>query len=129
MDNAAWGGHLDILKWLHVNKPEGFSFYTLSEVGKSQLISLKCAHGNSAYIYDILNVAATKGDFRMCRWLLGHHEGPLGLTIALSLESALRKSHLELACYLHELIPVDSIRFGSSFDDMRKLSRMKLNLI
>ncbi|KAE9085602.1 hypothetical protein PF007_g21080 [Phytophthora fragariae] len=129
MDEAARYGRLDVLKWLHANRSEGCSPAAMENaVGEGHLEVLKWLHANRSEgcTHETLNGAAKKGYFKVCQWLFEHREG-LGITLAL--DSALRENHLELACYLYERMPVNSIRYGKSFDDMLELSRLELYLI
>jgi hypothetical protein len=102
MDNAAHGGHLHIIKWLHNNRTEGCTNHAMDTAAQHNYMNIvKWLHENrtegcSDYAMDY---AAQYGHHDMLRWLHNNrHEGISEIGISY----AYRNKHYDIIEFLKE---------------------------
>lgn len=109
MDMAAINGHLEIVKWLHLNRREGCSNLAMDlSAAFGHLDVVKWLHENrkeglmtsgGMCTKDAMNLAAAEGHLEMIKWL---HENRTEGCSTLAMDYAARNGHFEIIKWLHK---------------------------
>ena len=101
MNYAAKNGHLEVVKWLHFNRKEGFNFCTMNlAAANGHLEVVKWLHLNrkEGCTFDAMNWAAENGHLEVIEWL--HLNRKEGCTVY-AMDLAANNGHLEVVKWLH----------------------------
>ncbi|GMF55135.1 unnamed protein product [Phytophthora fragariaefolia] len=102
MDDAAWGGHLYMLKWLYLNgyvHHASFALEYAARNGYLEIVEWLVRNHPVGNASRALDAAARENRLDIVRWLLGHN---LGRGAKSGMHQAAIRGYLEVASYLHE---------------------------
>jgi hypothetical protein len=101
MNEAAANGHLDVVKWLHANRPEGCSTLAMDGAasnGNLEVVKWLHEHRTEGCTTDAMDDAAGGGHLDVVQWLHSNREE--GCT-SFAMDSAARSGHLDVVKWLH----------------------------
>ncbi|ETI46277.1 hypothetical protein F443_09317 [Phytophthora nicotianae P1569] len=102
IDNAAAAGHLDVVKWLHVNRTDGCTTDAMDLAalnGHLEVVQWLDANRNEGCTTGAMDNAATSGELAVVKWL--HEHRTEGCTLA-AMNGAASNGFLIVVKWLHD---------------------------
>ncbi|KUF98109.1 hypothetical protein AM588_10007390 [Phytophthora nicotianae] len=102
IDNAAAAGHLDVVKWLHVNRTDGCTADAMDLAalnGHLEVVQWLDANRNEGCTTGAMDNAATSGELAVVKWL--HEHRTEGCTLA-AMNGAASNGFLIVVKWLHD---------------------------
>ncbi|KAE8881038.1 hypothetical protein PF003_g34884 [Phytophthora fragariae] len=101
MDSALFGGHLELAQWLHKHRPEQCAAAAMDKAvseGRLEMVKWLNSNGVGACTPDAMDQAAANGHLHMIKWL--HANQSMGFTVN-TLSEAVTNDHLHVACWVY----------------------------